>query len=275
MKKLIIVFLLITSAISAQEKEFRKSLTGIKKVHIKSNTTISIVTNSTSELVIGNLKSKKKHIDDDELIGDYAHDNHDEEYRQKRKDKRKGLTAIYPGGKDNSGGFGFTVSKEGTTLIIKDLKSHFQRNGVQISLPKNMNIIADAGQLGNVFVKGFSSEVEVETNVGKIMLEDVTGPITAHSSVGNITVDFANVSQSSPITISTSVSEIDVALPINTKASLDMKTNGTVYTNFDLKAPEKDGLKDISSKKITGDINSGGVKIKLKSSLGNIYLRKK
>lgn len=273
MKKLIILFLLITSVISAQEKEFRKSLNGIKKVHIKSNTTVNIKTNTSSELVVSKLKRKNSHFDDD-FCGDCHHDQNDE-HKKKRKDKRKGLTAIYPGGKDNTNGFGFSISQDGTTLIVKDLKSHYKRNGIQIALPKSINIVVDAGQLGNVFVKGFSSEVEVETKVGKITMEEVTGPITAHSSVGPITIDFSKVSQTSPITISTSVSEIDVALPTNTKASLDMKTNGTVYTNFDLQAEPKDGLRNISSKKITGDINNGGVKIKLKSSMGNIYLRKK
>lgn len=272
MKNLIIVFLLITSVISAQKKEFRKSLNGIKKVHIKSNTSISVVTNATTEVVVSNLKRNKKYAYYDEYVGN---NDDDDKYQQKKKDKRKGLTAIYSGGKDNSGGFGFAVSKNGTTLILKDLKSHFQRSGIQIALPKNMNITVDAGKLGNVFVKGFSSEIEAETSVGKIVLEDVTGPVTAHSSVGAITVDFVNVNQSSPITISTSVSEIDVALPSKTKASLDMKTNGTVFTNFNLQAEPKDGLKNISSRKIAGDINSGGVKIKLKSSMGNIYLRKK
>lgn len=58
--------------------------------------------------------------------------------------------------------------------------------------------------------------------------------------------------------------------------NLELKTNGTVYTNFDIEIPTKKGMKNVSgAKKITSAINNGGVKIKLKSSMGNIYLRKK
>lgn len=281
MKKIIVTFLLISSIISAQEKEYRHSLRGIKKVKIKSNTTVKLTTSTTSELVIGKLSRKKRNTpnyQDTRYDGfDYDCDNceHKNKRSKKKRDKRKGLTAIYPGGKDNTNGFGFSITKNASMLIIKDLKSHFKRSGIKISLPKNININIDGGKLGSIYVNGFSSEVEAETSVGKIKMQEVTGPITAHSSVGAITIDFSKVSQISPITISSSVSEIDVALPSNTKASLDMKTNGTVYTNFNLKAPSKKGLDDISSKKIVGDINNGGVKIKLKSSMGNIYLRKK
>lgn len=285
MKHLFIVFLLITSISFAQtQNNYKHSLKGIKKVKIASNTSVKVVSTSNSQLVLEDLsrqerkKTFSKFSDDDHDFDDDCFSCEDEEHskhKKKKQDKRKGLTAIYPGGKDNTNGLGFSIKKEGNTLIVKDLKSHFKRKGVKISLPKNIDINVNGGNLGNVFVNGFSSEVEAKTNVGKIIMNDVTGPITANGNVGVININFSKVSQTSPITITSSVSEIDVTLPANTKASLDMKTNGTVYTNFDLKAEPKDGLQNLSSKKITGDINNGGVKIKLKSSMGNIYLRKK
>ena len=139
-----------------------------------------------------------------------------------------------------------------------------------------MNISIDAGNLGSVKIEGFTGEVEVATNVGKIEMKNVTGPITANTSVGKIDIDFSKVNQSSPITISSSVSEIDVAIPSDTKADLELKTQGTVYTNFDFKMPTKKGLPNVSGRKsIVSKINNGGVKIYIKSSMGNIYLRKK
>ena len=125
-------------------------------------------------------------------------------------------------------------------------------------------------------MEGFTGEVEVATNVGKIEMSNVTGPITANTSVGKIDIDFNKVSQTSPITISSSVSEIDVAIPANTKANLELRTQGTVYTNFDFKIPSKKGMPNVSGRKsIVSKLNNGGVKIYIKSSMGNIYLRKK
>ena len=192
------------------------------------------------------------------------------------EDKRKGLTAIYPGGKDNTNGFGFSIIKEGNILYVSDLKSMHQRHGIKITLPKNMNISVDAGNLGSIEMEGFTGEVEASANVGRIKMKNVTGPITVDANVGKVDIDFDKVSQKSPITISTSVSEIDVALPANTKANLELRTQGTVYTNFDFETPKKKGMKNVSGRKsIVSKLNKGGVKIYIKSSMGNIYLRKK
>lgn len=258
MKKILITFLLIIYAITIQSQEvYKHSLNGIKKVKIDANTSVKVIASNTAELII---TGKKK------------------TYKEKKKDeKRKGLRAIYPSGKDDTNGLGFSINKEGVILLVTDLKHHFQRKNVTFTLPKNIDVIVDGGQLGSVNIEGFSSEIEVEANIGEITINKVTGPVTAYSQVGDIDVDFITVNQNLPISINSSVGAIDVALPANTNADLDIKANtGTVYTNFNLKTPKEKGMKNISRpKKITGSINNGGVKIKLKSSVGNIYLRKK
>lgn len=266
MKKLIIIALFISGAVFAQKKEYKHSLQGVTKVYIESNTSVNVIASNTTQLVIAQKNKEKK---------DY-HWNDDHEDKSK-KDKKKGLRPIYPGGEDNTNGFGFSITKDGSTLIVRDLKSQFQRHGgLEIKLPKTMNISVDSGNLGSIHLEGFTAEVEAESNVGKINMKNVTGPITVHTSVGAINIDFDKVSQSSPITISSSVSEIDVSIPGNTKADLELRTQGAVYTNFDFPAPPKKGLKRVSpTKSIKASINGGGVKIKIKSSMGTIYLRKK
>lgn len=269
MKKIFILFLFISSILNAQNKEYKHSLSGIKKVQIESNTKIKIIAGNTSQLVLKNKEDKENHYSS-------HHDHWDDKKKEEKKNKRKGLTPIYPGGRDNTNGFGFSITKEGDVLYVKDLRSHFQRHGLEIMLPKNINIMVDSGNLGSIYLEGFTAEVEADTNVGSINMKNVTGPITAHTSVGAINIDFDKVSQVSPITISSSVSEIDVAIPANTNANLDLKTNGTVYTNFDITIPTKKGMKNVGgNKRIISNLNKGGVKIKIQSSMGNIYLRKK
>ncbi len=262
MKKVTFILLFISCIINAQsKKEYKHSIKGIKTVQIESEASIIVTTTETSELTL--------------IDNAFSHKERPENLKRE-KEKTKGLTAIFPGGKDNTNGLGFSITIDGSTLIVRDLKSHFQRHGIQIKLPKTMNIKVDSGNLGTIQIEGFTSEVEAETNVGSINMKNVTGPITAHTNVGAITIDFVAVSQASPITISTNVSEIDVSIPANTNASLELKTRGTVYTNFDLQAPPKNGLKNVGgAKKIVDNINNGGVKITLRSNMGNIYLRKK
>ncbi|OSY88660.1 hypothetical protein WH52_03000 [Tenacibaculum holothuriorum] len=270
MKKTILIALLISGITFAQKKEYTHSLSGIKKVQIETGTKTKVTVGTSNRLVIKNLKSS--HFNDN--CNNCNHNNH--HHSKEKNDKTKGLTAIYPGGKDNTNGYGFSIYKEENVLVVKDLKSHFQRHGVHIELPKNMNMSVDAGNLGSINIEGFSSEIEVQTNVGRITMKDVTGPLTVHGNVGPINIEFSKVNQSSPISISSSTSEIDVAIPANTKADLELKTNGTVYTNFDIQIPTKKGMKNVSGiKRINSSINNGGVKIKLRSSMGNIYLRKK
>ena len=139
-----------------------------------------------------------------------------------------------------------------------------------------MDISLDCGSLGSARIEDFTSEIEVESNVGHIHLVDVTGPVTASSSTGGINVEFVKVNQNAPISIRTSTASVDVTIPENTKANLVLKTTmGTVYTNFDLIVDRKNGMKNLSgNKKIISKLNNGGVKITLSSSTGNIYLRK-
>ena len=87
---------------------------------------------------------------------------------------------------------------------------------------------------------------------------------------------FDKINQKASIDIRTTNGEIDVTLPENTSANLELSSwNGDIYTNFDLKRPDKDGLISISDRNIKGAINGGGVDITLKSTNGTIYLRKK
>ncbi|MDG5490247.1 DUF4097 domain-containing protein [Psychroserpens sp. SPM9] len=259
---------------SKAQDDYTKSLNGVTKVHIETGTYVKIIAGTTNELKL------TKYVYDND---DHDHDNCDHEHHvecddcehNNKDDRSKGLKAVYSGGVDNTG-FGMMIEQEGAVLRIKDLKSNFQRRGLQIVLPKTMDIHLDCGNLGSAIIKGFSSEIEVNTNIGRIVLKDVTGPITAHTSTGTIDVDFSSVSQSSPITLSSSTGIVDVSLPSNTKADLELhSTMGTIYTDFELQKPSKDGMKVVgATRKIEAKLNNGGVKIVLRSSTGNVYLRK-
>lgn len=252
MKPLLSIFLLSFISIQLQaQTDYFHSLEGIEWVKIESATPINIVAKTQSQLLI------------------QAND------MKKTPDKSKGLKMVGSGGTDNTGA-GFYVAKEGSNLIVKNIRKR-SNEGPTLYLPATMNIIVKGiGIQSDITISGFASEIEASTDaVGNIKITDVTGPITVNSSTGSVEVIFAKVKQSSPISISTATGDVDVSLPPSTPADISLSsTMGEIYTNFELNIPDKDGLRAVSSQKVQGVINKGGVKIQLNSATGNIYLRK-
>jgi len=252
MKPLLCIFFLCLISIQLQaQTDYSHSLKGIEWVKIESATPINIVARSQDQLSIK--------VDNMEKVSE----------------KAKGLKLVGSGGTDNTG-TGFYVTKEGSELIVKNIRKR-ENEGATLYLPAHTNItVKGSGIYSHITIAGFTGEIEATTDVvGGIKITEVTGPITANSSTGNIEVIFAKLKQSSPISITSATGNVDVSLPGNTPADVSLSsTMGEIYTNFDLSIPDKDGLKAVSSQKVQGVINNGGVKIQLNSATGNIYLRK-
>ena len=248
--------LFLCTFISQAQETYKHSLSGIKKVKIYTDTSIDLKTGNSNQLVISGTDKNKKSTS--------------------RIAKSKGLKALYSNGDDNTGQ-GLEVTKDGSTLIVKDLESFMKRSGFKIQIPNGIEVYLNAGNLGHVKIDGVTSEIEVKTNVGHINLKNVTGPATVSTNTGNITAVFSKVNQSNPITLRTATGDVDVSLASTTKADLSLKsTMGTVYTDFDFKVTKSKGLNPVGNpRKISTKLNNGGVQISLKSTTGNVYLRKK
>ncbi|GAB5398931.1 MAG: hypothetical protein Aureis2KO_05160 [Aureisphaera sp.] len=261
MKRISISIIALLISLTAWSQEYKVSLSGINKVVLETNTTVDVKIGSSGELILFEGKDGS----------DYSYD-----WDEKDDDRAKGLTALYAGGVDNTG-FGMSSEKDGGTLRLKDLKPFTQRGRLTLTLPSNVDLTLDCGNLGGANIENFTAELEIESNVGNIKLTNVTGPITANTSTGAIDVVFTQVNQDAPISITSSTGVIDVTLPSSTKADIEMRsTMGSVYSNFDLEPKRDDGMKVIgANRKIKGQLNNGGVDIRLISSVGNIYLRKK
>lgn len=229
-------------------QEYIHSLDGIEWVKIESKGRIVVKTHASKQLLI---KSN---------------------YENKVSEKTKGLELIGTG-KDNTS-IGFYVMEEENNLIVSNLR-HANSPTVEIYLPSDQNISVQSTAFNDIEISGFSKEIEASSKrQGNITITDVSGPITANSNNGFITVVFEAVSQSSPISLTTATGDLDVTIPKDTRANVSLNsTMGEIYTNFKLTIPDKDGLKTISAQKVKGFINKGGVQIQLNSVTGNIYLR--
>ncbi|MEM9362633.1 MAG: DUF4097 family beta strand repeat-containing protein [Bacteroidota bacterium] len=239
---------LVVSLGQAQDG-YTKSLSGVEWVKIESKADIIVRTHNKSELLIK------------------ANSN------SEVSERAKGLRLVGEGGEDNTD-VGFYVVQDGNTLLVKNLRKN---ETAHIFLPKDQNVSVKSTWHGDIDVDGFSGEVEANARLnGSVDIRNVNGPVTANALNGDIDVFFNTIKQDSPISIYTTNGAVDVSMPSNTPAQVSLSsTNGEIYSNFDFKREEKEGLKSYSRRSVKATINDGGVSISLKSTNGNIYLRKK
>lgn len=244
---ILVVALTLSSFVKAQG-DFTKALNGIEWVKIESKSDITLRSHASDEIRIKGRRSSKI------------------------SEKAKGLRLVGEGGSDNTE-VGFYVVQDGNSLIVKNLR---RSEGAEIFLPKSQNVAVKSTWSGDIEIDGFTGEVEANAELnGSIEIANVNGPVTANALNGEVTVGFGAVKQDYPISIYTTNGSVDVAIPSSTPADLTLSsTNGDIYTDFDIKRDEKNGLKSISGRKVKATINNGGVDISLRSTNGNIYLRK-
>jgi len=249
MKKITLAILVSMMSLGLYaQSDYTKSLNGVEWVKIETKSAVTVRTHDKNELLIKVSLKKKKSA------------------------KAQGLKLVGAGGTDNTD-VGFYVVQDGNTLLVKNLR---RSEKAEIFLPKTQNISVTNSWNGDISIDGFSGEVEANANLnGGLELSNLSGSLTAYSLNQGIQVTFDKINQDAPVIIRSTNGEIDVTLPEKAPADLELSSwNGDIYTNFDLKRPNVDGLKSVSGKNIKGAINGGGVKIKLKSTNGTIYLRK-
>jgi len=252
MKKIVLIATVFASITMAKAQEFKQSLDGIEWVKIESRSEVVVKTHTSNELLIQSEGSHRK------------------------PERAKGLKLVGDSGTDNTD-VGFYVIKEGNNLIVKSLKKGNKGNAtIYLPATQNISVTTNGTSQANIRISGFQGEIEANAKLnGGIKITDVSGPITANSLNGGIDIAFSKVSQNSPITVYATNGVLDISLPKDTPADLSLGTvNGEIYSNFELSIPEKDGMRAIVSQKVKGSINNGGVQIQLKTTNGNIYLRK-
>ncbi len=250
MKKTITSILLaFTASIALAQTDYSKSLGGIEWVKIVSKADISVEVHDKNEILIKGSSQVNS------------------------SERSKGLRLVGATGTANTN-VGFNVVQEGNSLIVTNLRKN---ESAKIYLPKNQKVSVTSTWNGDIKIAGFSNEIEATCELnGGMRLDNISGPLTASTLNGGIDVIFDTISQSSPTSINSTNGAIDVSLASNTSADILMSSwNGDMYSNFEIKNnATKDGLKKMSSRKSSGTINGGGVSISLKSTNGNIYLRK-
>jgi hypothetical protein len=183
---------------------------------------------------------------------------------------------------------GLTIEEEENVIRV-DVQEGKRSVDLLIQVPFSTSLrLSCRDDERGVTVDRVDGEIEVDTSDGPILLTNVSGPVVADSSNGEIKAVFGKVTPGKPMSFSAMEGDIDLTLPLDIKASLNMKTEeGRVFTDFDTitiapkqQKREEDERKDgggyrVAYEKVTlGLINGGGVEIHLTTYEGNIYVRK-
>jgi len=191
-------------------------------------------------------------------------------------ERAKGLKPIYYTAVDNSG-IGLAVTPENGGLKIEKAT----RKGIKYTMrvPRKVAILFEQSnwQGSDLSISNMDGDLEIKTNNARIDLNNVTGPVVANTTSGEINITFSSLSQEKPTAISTISGAIDVTLPASSKANLQLQSiSGEMYTDFDLGLKNsKDGLSKVGGgHSIEGTTNGGGVQMQLKTISSNIYIRK-
>ena len=192
-------------------------------------------------------------------------------------ERAKGLKPLYQTGTDNTGIGLSVVAESGGLRIDKVTRKEVKYT---IKLPSKVAVLYQEvnWQGGKITVGNMEGDLEIKTNGSDIALSNVTGPVVANTTSGNVNVVFSNLSQSKPTAISSISGEIDVSLPATAKSDMKLRSiNVEMYTDFDLSTKtSRDGMARVGGgSNIEGTTNGGGVEVTLNTISSNIYIRKK
>ncbi len=193
-------------------------------------------------------------------------------------EKAKGLRPLLATGTDNTGlGFELLPSGEDDSILVLRQTRRSSGSKIFVELPKQMALDFEAHINAGVSISGLEGEVASKTLNGRMIIQDVTGPLILNTVNGGIDVKITKLNQEFPSSIVSVNGEIDVEISESEKANLHLSVvNGEIYSNleFDPKPDKGSMSKLIGSSKVNNTMNGGGVRLSITTVNGKIYLRK-
>lgn len=195
-------------------------------------------------------------------------------------DRAKGLVAVSGLGLEDNTHLGINVTTKGDAVVVQQLQKT-QSPEIRIQVPKGVIVAYDyESQYGDdAEFKNLENELEINAQYNKIVLENITGPVTCKTIYSEIEATFSQ-NVKGPVSLISIYSDVDVTMPGSLKADISMKTSyGAMYTSPDFKIDQTGNTKEgsmveVSPNKVVGKIGGGGMKLDLRSDYSKIYLRK-
>lgn len=198
-------------------------------------------------------------------------------------------------GGDHESGGGMHQVSNGTNA---DIQADEHNNDVSVhgNAGRSVNLILKVPQNdgsfkigtvnnGDIIGSNLNGELEVSNVNGAIKLKNIAGSVVANTVNGNVIVTFKSIDPKAAMAYSTLNGNVDVTFPASLKASVKLKSDrGDIYTDFDVvtdqRKPEvtRSEGKGMYNLKIEdwvyGKIDGGGQQLIIKTTFGNVYIRK-
>lgn len=120
---------------------------------------------------------------------------------------------------------------------------------------------------GSVDVIRVAGTIDVETTNGAVQVTDSRGAVSASTTNGGIEVELKKVTPGNNLALSTTNGGVSIRLPKDVRLSLDAATtNGRVSSDFAVAGA------GTSKRHVTGDINGGGGRLRVRTTNGSIRI---
>jgi len=167
--------------------------------------------------------------------------------------------------------FNAQVKTSGGSVAVSDLKGDVKAktSGGNVKLARVRGPVDGHTSGGNVRVTDCQGPLSVHTSGGSIDIENAVGKVDADTSGGNVAARFA-APVSDDVTLKTSGGNVTMRVPEKSAFDLDASTSGgSVSSDLPVSTsgkPKRTHLK--------GPVNGGGKEVVLRTSGGNIQVKK-
>ena len=217
------------------------------------------------------------------ITGDFSGEYIDEPViHKKAPDRAAGLQPISASASDNTG-IGLVVEKSENSFSVLKMSQNARNKSYKFLVPNKAKLIINdihAEVHTTYIVNDYKGEVEIMALNSQIKMDNVSGPVVANATNGNVEIKFTKITPDKPNSILSVNGYVDVSLPKETAANLQLHTvNGEAYTDWEIEV-DKDAsnalpvIPNMNMFNIEGTINGGGTPISIQSVNGDIFLRK-
>jgi DUF4097 and DUF4098 domain-containing protein YvlB len=182
------------------------------------------------------------------------------------------------------GGAEVTAQEDDNTVTINAGLSQIKMISVKVPVNTTEVEVSTVND-GNITVNDVGGQIEINNVNGWIHCEDVSGSVVANTVNGDVKVAFKSIDPQAAMAFSTLNGNVDVTFPASLKAKVKLKAEqGDIFSDFDVAiqkgqtAAEKTGsdhmYKIAIEDWVYGSINGGGPEVMMKTTNGNVYVRK-
>jgi hypothetical protein len=163
-----------------------------------------------------------------------------------------------------------SLKTSGGDLWVKNTNGELKisTSGGDINLDDNKGNISAATSGGDVNARSFDGNLSVSTSGGDIKLKGTNSKIDASTSGGDIQLEYRG--ENKGINLTTSGGDIYIKVPADFNANVKLATSGgDISTEIGV-----NNVKKMSSTKLEGELNKGGLMLNATTSGGDIVVNK-